>query len=46
MGQHLIRCIFGGDVQTEIRGKSLLSIFLAFVVGLGLVPQAAVTKKV
>lgn len=39
-------CIFGGDVQAEIRGKSLLFIFLAFVGGLGLVSQAAATKKV
>lgn len=38
--------IFGRDVQAEIRGKSLLSIFLAFVGGLGLVPQAAAIKKV
>lgn len=38
--------IFGGYMQAEIRRQSLLSIFLAFVVGLGLVPQAAVTKKV
>lgn len=33
-------------MQAEIRRPSLLSILLAFVVGLGLVPQAAATKKV
>ena len=41
-----MHCIFGGYMQAEIRRQSLLSIFLAFVVGLGLVPQAAATKKV
>ena len=45
-GSHLVHCIFGEYMQAEIRRQSLLSIFLAFVVGLGLVPQAAATKKV